>query len=82
MAKKEFSYEIIKNLGVLSSSTSGWKREVNVVSWNGNDPKIDIRDWSEDHSRMSKGVSMSPEEISILSEILAEIDPYEEVGEI
>ena len=78
--KKEFTFEIKKHLGILSSGRSGWNREVNVVSWNGASPKIDIRDWSEDHSRMSKGVSMSAEEIAVLIEILGEIDPYEEVG--
>ncbi|AVM42066.1 YdbC family protein [Fastidiosipila sanguinis] len=78
--KKEFKFEIKKQLGVLSSGRSGWNREVNVVSWNDANPKIDIRDWSEDHSRMSKGISMTAEEIAVLLEILEEIDPYEEVG--
>ena len=78
--KKEFKFEIKKQLGVLSSGRSCWNREVNVVSWNEANPKIDIRDWSEDHSRMSKGISMTAEEISVLLEILEEIDPYEEVG--
>ena len=40
----EFKYEITEELGVLSESRSGWKREVNLVSWNGAAPKLDIRD--------------------------------------
>ena len=39
----EFKYEIIKNLGILSESKSGWTRELNLISWNGADPKFDIR---------------------------------------
>ena len=45
----EFKYEITQELGVLSESKSGWKRELNLISWKGADPKFDIRDWSPDH---------------------------------
>lgn len=80
-AKKEFTYEIVKKLGVLSTNKSGWNREVNVMRWNNAKPKIDIRDWAPDHSKMGKGCSMTAEEVAILSEILDEHDPYELVGE-
>jgi hypothetical protein len=80
--KKEFTFEVVKELGVLSTSKSGWNREVNVVSWNNAKPKIDIRDWAPDHTKMGKGISMTAEEVSILLEVLNEIDPYEEVGEV
>lgn len=76
-AKKEFSYEIVKNLGILSTNKSGWNREINVVRWNEGKPKIDIRDWAPDHSKMGKGCSMTAEEVAILREILEEHDPYE-----
>lgn len=78
MADKEFTFEIIKSLGQLSTSRSGWNREVNLVSWNGAKPKLDIRDWAPDHSKMGKGISLSNEEIAILKEILAEHDAYDE----
>lgn len=78
MADKEFTFEIIKSLGQLSTSRSGWNREVNLVSWNGAKPKLDIRDWAPDHSKMGKGISLSDEEIAILKEILAEHDAYDE----
>ena len=80
--KKEFTFEVVKELGVLSTSKSGWNREVNVVSWNNAKPKIDIRDWAPDHTKMGKGISMTAEEVSILLEVLNEIDPYEEIGEV
>lgn len=75
--KKEFTFEVIANLGELSSGRAGWAREVNIVSWNGAKPKLDIRDWSPDHSKMGKGVSLSSEEVAILKEILESYDPYE-----
>ena len=54
----------------LSESKSGWKRELNLISWNGADPKFDIRDWSPDHEKMSKGISLSSEEVEKLKKIL------------
>lgn len=74
MADKEFKFAIVKEIGVLSTSRTGWNREINLVSWNDGKPKLDIRDWSPDHSKMGKGISLTNEEVSILREILAEID--------
>ena len=44
-------------------------RELNLVSWNEREPKYDIRDWSPDHTRMSKGISLSEEEMQKLVEL-------------
>lgn len=66
----EFKYEITEELGVLSESRSGWKREVNLVSWNGAAPKLDIRDWAPGHEKMGKGISLSSDEIESLKAIL------------
>jgi hypothetical protein len=66
----EIKYEIIKTIGVLSKSASGWMKEVNLISWNDREPKYDIRDWSADHSKMGKGVTLSKEELSALKELL------------
>ena len=78
MADKEFTFEITKSLGQLSTSRSGWNREVNLVSWNGAKAKLDIRDWAPDHSKMGKGISLTDEETAILKEMLAEYDAYQE----
>ena len=42
----EIKYEITEHLGVISETARGWTREVNMISWNGREPKVDIRDWS------------------------------------
>ncbi len=40
----DIKFEIVKEIGVLSESAKGWKKELNLVSWNGKDPKYDLRD--------------------------------------
>ena len=71
----EIKYEIIKKIGVLSKSASKWTKEINLISWNDRDPKCDIRDWSADHEKMGKGVTLSTEELSALRELLNIIEP-------
>ena len=69
-----FEYNITEELGVLSENpSSGWRREVNYVSWNGRPAKVDIRDWSPGHEKMNKGVALSPEEVEILLGILKKV---------
>ena len=63
-------FEIVEHIGVLTEKTKGWKREINLVSWGGAEPKIDIRDWSPDHSKMGKGISLTQEEVEKIKELL------------
>lgn len=70
----DFKYEIVKEMGVLSESKSGWKRELNLVSWNGGKAKYDIRDWSPGHEKIGKGVSLSAEEVTELKRLLEKIE--------
>lgn len=66
----EFSYEITEQIGVLSESSNGWSRELNLISWNGREAKYDIRDWAPGNEKMGKGISLSKEEAKALKEIL------------
>jgi hypothetical protein len=70
----DIKYEIVSKIGVLSKSTSGWSKEINLVSWNDREPKYDIRDWSPDGEKMGKGVTLSREEIIALKEVLNKIE--------
>ena len=70
----DFKYEIVERLGVLQVSSGGWTKEFNMVSWNERDPKYDIREWSPDRGKMSKGVSFTKEEIMKLREMLRELN--------
>lgn len=68
---KEFSYEIIEEIGQVGKPTdSGWSTRLNLISWNGGSPKLDIRSWNEDMSRMGKGVSFSNEDAKDLAVLL------------
>lgn len=66
----ELKFEIIENLGVLSVNEKGWKKELNIISWNERPGKFDLRDWNQDHTRMSKGITLTEEEAKALKEIL------------
>ena len=70
----EIKFEIIKKIGVLTTSTSGWSKELNLISWNDRDPKYDLRDWSADHEKMGKGVTLSKEELLALKGLLNNIE--------
>jgi len=70
----DIKYEIIKNIGVLSKSGSGWAKELNLISWNDREPKYDLRDWSPDRKKMGKGVTLSKEELSALRDLLNTIE--------
>lgn len=70
---EDFSFQIIENIGTLSTSKAGWTLELNIVSWGGRPGKYDLRSWSPDHNKMGKGVTLDKDEIEKLKEILSEI---------
>lgn len=69
----DFSFEIVERIGVLSTNSSGWSKEFNIVAFNGGTPKYDIRDWSPDHKKMGKGVSLTKEEAEVFSALVAKM---------
>lgn len=70
----ELKFEITQSLGTLSENAKGWKKELNLVSWNDREPKYDIREWSPDHSKMGKGCTLTADELAALKDIINEID--------
>lgn len=48
---------------------------VNLVSWNEGTPKFDIRDWSPDHEHMSRGITLSADEMKSLKDIIDRMVP-------
>ena len=66
------NHELVESIGVISEKKSGWTREINLVSWNGMDAKYDIRDWSPDHDKMSRGITLTEEELRKLVELVKE----------
>lgn len=69
----DIKYEIVKEIGVLSESAKGWRKELNLISWNGAEPKYDIREWAPEHEKMGKGVTLTAEEANKLKELLGTI---------
>lgn len=70
----EFKYEVKERYGVLSQTERGWTTEVNLISWNDNPAKIDIRSWSPDHEKMGKGITLTSAEARKLKAILEGIN--------
>ena len=68
----DIKYEIIEKIGVISENAKGWTKELNLISWNGANPKYDIRDWAPEHEKMGKGVTLTEEEAEKLKELLEE----------
>lgn len=66
----DIKYDIVEEVGVLSENAKGWRKEINLISWNGAKPKYDLREWAPNHEKMGKGITMTKEEIDKLREIL------------
>ena len=69
----QIQVEIHEEIGNLSES-KGWKKQLTYTSWNNHAPKFDIRSWNEDHSSMTKGITLNKEELMKLKEILNTVD--------
>ncbi|MBC8061834.1 MAG: hypothetical protein H7Y18_14375 [Clostridiaceae bacterium] len=70
----DFKFDIKNSLGTISESSKGWKREINVMTWNNKKAKVDIREWDEKHEQMGKGITLSKEELKQLKDILNKIN--------
>ena len=70
----DIKYEIKETVGVIAESAKGWKKELNLISQNGKEAKYDLREWSPDHEKMGKGVTLSSDEVKALKELLNSIE--------
>jgi hypothetical protein len=59
---------------IQSESAKGWKKELNLMSWNDKEAKCDIRDWDSEHKKMGKGISLSVDELKKLREMLNQME--------
>ena len=67
---KEIQYEIVKEIAVLSASDSGYTKEINLISWNGREPKYDIRSFSPNREKCGKGITLNADEAAALFKAL------------
>jgi len=70
----DIKYEIKEIIGKISENNKGWSKELNLISWNDREAKYDLRDWSSNHEKMGKGLTLSKEELIQLKLILNNLD--------
>ncbi len=70
----EITNEIKKEIGIISEAQTGWTRQVNMISWNGREAKLDIRDWAPEREKAGKGITLTKEEVKKLKDLLNEMD--------
>ena len=69
----DIKFEIKKEIGVLSENAKGWRKELNLISWNDAAPKYDVRDWAPEHEKMGKGITLTKEEAESLLKLLGSV---------
>ena len=67
---REIQYEIVKEIAVLSTGDSGYTKEINLISWNGKEPKYDVRSFSPNHEKCGKGITLNADEAASLLKAL------------
>lgn len=80
----DFTFEIVEDFGILSENDKGYKRKLTKVKWNRREAKYDIRDWSPDNKKMSKGLTFTENELLELGKLIDEIfnvNKFEETKE-
>ena len=67
---REIQYEIVKEIAVLSTGDSGYTKEINLISWNGREPKYDIRSFAPNRGKCGKGITLNADEAAALLKAL------------
>ena len=67
---REIQYEIVKEIAVLSTGDSGYTKEINLISWNGKEPKYDIRSFSPNREKCGKGITLNADDAAALLKAL------------
>ena len=60
----------IRDSAVLSTGDSGYTKEINLISWNGKEPKYDIRSFSPNREKCGKGITLNADEAAALLKAL------------
>ena len=68
----DFTFKIEEYIGVLQKKANGWSKEINLINWNNSQKGAcyDIREWSPDHTKCSKGSVLSPSEMHRLVKLM------------
>ena len=71
---EQISFNVTKSIWILNHAVNGWQKEVNLVAWNGKKPKLDIREWNADKTKMRRGLTLTKGEVIELKRCLNSID--------
>ena len=70
--KEAFTFEIVEHICVLGPvREDGFQKEFNRVSFRGLAPKWDLREWNHNHTRMTKGMTLTDSEMATILEAMA-----------
>lgn len=75
-ANEGINYEVVEKCGVITERNGGYALELRYVSWNGGEPKYDIRAWKtkDDGTEVcGKGITLSGEELESLGEVITKL---------
>ena len=61
--------EVIKKIALISGSETGYRKELNIMSWNEREPKYDLRNWSPEGIPL-RGVTLTEDEAKELQKVL------------
>ena len=67
---RDVTFEIIEEIGIISTQDTGWTKEINLVRWNGGMAKYDIRDWDPYHQKMSRGITLKEDEMRRILDLM------------
>ena len=70
-------FKVLKNVAVIDTKGS-WNLELNWVQVDENEPKLDVRSWNTDHTKMSKGICLTLEQFNSLKDI--DVKPYKKAA--
>ena len=64
--------EVVKKIALISGAETGFRKELNFVSWNGKEPKYDLRIWSPEGIAL-RGLTLTEDEAKELQKVLNEM---------
>jgi len=72
----EINYEVIEECGALTPRGKAGTVKLRYLSWNGRDPKYDLRVWTTDddgNEKCGKGIGLSGEELEELYDVIGKL---------
>lgn len=76
----EMRFKIVEEIAVIKLGGNLWRKELNLISWNEQEPRYDIRWWPDDRSMAGKGITLTQEELYSLGEAILLLFDYTKGG--